>query len=207
MELDSLEEIERWVMSWGFHVKILEVKEKLLPDLDDNFAKSLGENFESMESLRKQVLDDLTSEEDRRYQHEVEEKIIDSVIAQNPFEVPRVMVDNYISSLLEEDRRRRPKVDDESRREQEVRELFGDAAVRTIKKYFILDAVRRQEEIELTQEDIDTKIASLAEGAGRSEDEVREFLKNPERRRSFESDLLDQKILGFLRDTVAVKAA
>ena len=190
-----------------FHVKVVEVKEKLLPELDDSFAKSLGEKFDSMDSLREQVRTDLESEEKKRHEHEIEEKIVDRLIEGNAFEVPKVMVSNYLSSVLEEDRRRRPQVEDEAARENEVRELFTDAAVRSIKKFMILEAVRRQENITLTDEDIDGKITSLAEGAGKPVEELRDLLKDPGRRRGFEGDLLDQKVLNFLRDVVAIKVA
>jgi trigger factor len=190
-----------------FHAKIVEVKEKLLPEIDDAFAKRLNEEVESLDDLKTRIKSDLVSEEDHRYEHDIEEKVIDQLIAQNSFDVPGIMVENYLASVVEEDRRRRPKVPDENQRIQEVRELFGDAAVRSIRKYFIMDAVRKQEKIELGESDIEERIKVLAENAGKPVEEVREYLNEPERRRSFESDLLDRTVLGFLRGKARVKDA
>ena len=188
-----------------FQVKVVEVKEKLLPEADDAFAKRLNSEVESIDELKERIQKDLAHEEEHRFEHDVEEKVIDQLIAHNEFEVPEVMVQNYLASVLEEDRRRRPQVDDEAAREKEVRELFRDAAVRSIKKYFIMAAIAKQEKIEPTEADKEARIAKLSENSGQSVDEVKNYLNHPERRRSFESDLADRKVLEFLRGRARVK--
>jgi trigger factor len=190
-----------------FHVRMTEVKEKLVPDLDDAFAKRLGDKFETLDALRAQIRKDLEEEEDKRYRHEIQEKAIDRLIERNPFEVPEVMVQNYLASVLDEDRRRRPGVEDEAAREKEVQELFRDAAVRSIRKYFILEAIRRQEAIEVTEEEVGERVQRLAEATGREEQEIRDYLRDPEHRRSLEGEMLDEKVLEYLREQVDVRAA
>jgi trigger factor len=190
-----------------FHVKVAEVKEKLLPDVDDAFAKRLNDQVDSLDDLKGRIKKDLEAEEDHRYKHDVEEKVIDRLIGENPFEVPVVMVENYLASVLEEDRRRRPNVPDETKRVAEVRELFREAAVRSIKKYFIMDAVGKQEGLEVGEEEVEARIASMAEDSGRSPEEVKEYFGHPERRRSLESELLDRKVMELLRGNARVKDA
>ena len=190
-----------------FHARVVEVKERHLPELDDALAKRVGESIESLEALREQIKSDLQSEEERRYAHEIQEKAIDRLIDDNPFEVPDVMVNNYLASIIEEDRRRRPQVEDESRREEEVRELFRDSAVRSIRKFFILDAIQNQEGIEVTEEEIAERVRKLSDSTGRPREEIERYLENPDHRRSFESELLDEKVMGYLRERVEVQAA
>jgi trigger factor len=188
-----------------FNVKVVEVKEKLLPEADDAFATRLNSEVGTIDELKQRIKEDLAHEEAHRFEHDVEEKVIDQLIAHNSFEVPEVMVENYLASVLEEDRRRRPQVPDEAARAGEVRELFHDAAVRSIKKYFIMDAVRKQEGIEVTDADVEARAAKLAEGSGKSVEEIRDYLTHPERRRSFESELMDRKVMEFLRERARVK--
>jgi FKBP-type peptidyl-prolyl cis-trans isomerase (trigger factor) len=109
-------------------------------------------------------------------------------------------VNNYILSVLDEDRKRRPNVPDEAEREREVREQFRGAAVRTIKKYFILEAVGKQEQIGVRAEDVDAKINELASEGRHAPDDVKAYFRNPQRRRSLENELRDRKILDFLRE-------
>ena len=189
------------------HATVVAVKEKLLPELDDAFAVRVDAKFDSVDALRNRIREDLESEEGRRFEHEVNEKIIAELIERNPFEVPEVMVRNYLTSLMEEDRRRRPNVEDEAKREQEIGELFREAAIRSIKKYVIVDAVRRQEKVELSEADIEARVSKLAESTGRPADEIREHLKHPDHRRSFENELLDEKVYDLLRENVEIQAA
>lgn len=190
-----------------FRVRVKEIKQKDLPELDDEFAKRVGEQFSTLESLKQKITEDLTRDEERRLEHETEETIIDQLISKNPFDIPEAMVRNYLASLLEEDRQRRPDVPDEAEREKEIKEQFQEAAVRTIKKYFVLEAVRKQEGIEVKREEIDGRIEELAgEGSHKPED-VKAFFARPERRKNLENELLDRKVLRFLRENAEVKVA
>jgi len=117
------------------------------------------------------------------------------------------MVDNYLESILEEDRRRRPRVPDEAARVKEVREIFRDAAVRTIRKYFILDAIKKQEKLELGEDELEAKLQSIAKDSGRPIDEVRAYFAESERNRRLRSDLLDAKVTELLRGRARVRDA
>ncbi len=190
-----------------YRVTVKEIKEKTLPDLDDALAKELGEQFTDLEALKSQIKEDLRKEEDKRRQHEIEERIIDRVIESNPFDVPEAMIENYFTSVLEEDRRRRPNVPDETERVREVREHFRGAAVRTIRKFLILEAVRKQENIVVTQEEIGVKIEGISKDGGDGADEIRKYFNHPERRRSIEGELLDNKAIEFLHKNADVEIA
>jgi trigger factor len=190
-----------------FQVKVSEVKEKLLPELDDNFAKRVDETSGTLLELKLRIRKQLEAEEDNRHRREVDEKIIDTIIEGNPFEVPEVMVENYLDSLVDEDRRQQGQSTIDPEREKEIRELFRTSAVRMIQKYFVMDAVRRQEKIELSADDVNQRIQLLAQGLGKSPEEIRQMVSHPERRRGFESDLVEEKTMRFLREHAVVKSA
>lgn len=187
-----------------FQVRLAEVKEKLLPEVDDAFAKRLDPNSAGLLEFRLRIRKELEAEEETRHRREVDDKIVDAIIAENPFEVPDVMVENYLSSLVDEDRRHRGGGKDEAR-DGEIRQVFRESAERTIRRYFVLEAVKRQEGIAVTSEDVEARIRLMAQHVGRPEEDVRRALAQPGRRRSFESDLLDEKAMAFLRDKAAVK--
>jgi trigger factor len=188
-----------------FRVRMTEVKEKMLPEVDDAFAKRVDPTSAGLLELRLRIRKELEAEEEARHRREVDDKIVDAIIESNPFEVPDVMVDNYLASLAEEDRRHRDGKADENR-ELEIRELFRDSAVRMIKRYFILDAVKRQEKIEVTAAEVAERVRGMAQHLGRPEEDVRRALEQPGRRRGFENDLLDEKTMAFLRDRAVVKS-
>jgi trigger factor len=189
----------------SFHVHVNEVREKLLPEADDGFAKRIDASIQTILELKLRLRSQLEAEEETRHRREVDEKIVDAIIAANPFEVPEVMVENYLGSLVEEDRRQREGVADEAAREKEIRDMFREGAVRAVRRYFVLDAVRRQERITVSREEVDARIQALAQGLGKPEAEVRALVASPERRRGFESDLVDEKTMSFLRERSAVR--
>ncbi len=193
--------------SRSFQVRVKEVKERLLPDSDDNFAKRIDPEVASLLELRLRIREQLNAEEESRYRREVDEKIIDAVAAVNPFEVPGVMVENYLESLIEEDRRQRDASTDHEARDQAIREGYRDAAERTIRRYFILDAVRRQENLTVAREEFDERIRAIAAQVGKPEAEVRAIVGQGRRRANLESDLLDEKAMALLRERTAVTAA
>ncbi|MCK5617902.1 MAG: trigger factor [Candidatus Krumholzibacteria bacterium] len=194
-------------MTKTFHVTAKEVKEELLPALDDAFAKNVAPDAESLEALKDRIREDLQKEEDSRYKHEIQEKIIDSLIEKNPFEVPDVMVENYLASLVDEDQRRRPQVESEEKRQKEIVELFHESAVRTVKKFVIMESVVRQEDLGVTDEEFEERIKSLAEGTSRPVEDVEKMFHDPQHRRRLASEIIDQKVLNFLWENADIGAA
>ena len=190
----------------SFHVAVTEVKEKLLPEVDDNFAKRIDPQVASVLELRLRIREQLKAEEDTRYRREVDEKIIDAVIQANAFEVPEVMVENYLSSVVEEDRRQRDRNADHEARDREIREGYREVALQTIRRYFILDAIRRQENLSVTRAEVDERIRAIAERMGKPEVEIRAMVEQGRRRASLESDMMDEKCMAFLRDRTSVQA-
>ena len=190
----------------SFRVRVTEVKEKLLPEADDNFARRIDPQVASLLELRLRIREQLAAEEESRYRREVDEKIIDSVMAANPFEVPEVMVQNYLDSLVEEDRRQRDGSADHESRDRAIRESYRGAAERAIRRYFVLDAIRRQEGIRVSREEVDQRIRIIAEEIGKPEAEVRSLLEQGHRRANLENDMLDEKAMALLRERTAVNA-
>jgi trigger factor len=190
-----------------FYVSLREIKEKVLPDLDDDFAKKIAEDIENLDELKKRIQKDLVEEEERRFDREVEERMIDRIIENNPFEVPEIMVDNYLTSLIEEDRKKRPNVPSEEEREREIRKIFHEVAARNVKKYFILLALKKKKNFTVTAEELDNKINEIVESSGEKTDEVRDYFKQDKPRSNLESQLEDEKIFSYLRENAVIKGA
>ena len=90
-----------------FNVKVLGIKEKVLPELDDEFAKGVGDGYESLEALRTSILDTLTQRTEWVARRSFEEKSLEEVIKGVSIEVPEVTTNREIDRLLEEQAPRR----------------------------------------------------------------------------------------------------
>jgi trigger factor len=190
-----------------FYVSLREIKEKVLPDINDEFAKKIAEDIENLDELKKRIHKDLIEEEERRLDREIEDKMIDRIIEKNPFEVPEIMVDNYLTALIEEDRKKRPHVASEEEREREIRKIFHDMAVRNVKKYFILLALKKQRDFTVAAEELENKINEIVESSGEKSEEVRAYFKQEKPLSNLRSQLQDEKVFSFLRENAVIKGA
>ncbi|MBW3660467.1 MAG: trigger factor [Gemmatimonadetes bacterium] len=158
-----------------FRISVDAVKEKVLPGLDDEFARSVGA-FDSLEDLRAHVRKNLEEEVDQQSRREVNEALIDQIIEANDIEVPEAMVDRYLANMMSD--RGGPlegRVPEE--RMEEMRKVLRPGAERAIRRYYILQrfaderGLRADDEAvhEAIAERIDTEETSVAEARRRLE--------------------------------------
>ena len=129
-----------------FAVSAHEVRERTLPELDDEFAKDLGEQFQTLDDLRQHLSGQLQQRWEYMAQQRLRSELINQLILKNDFELPESLVDNYLDSLEREhadhdrDHDHDPSHSDEERTQ----------ATRQLKSYLLLESVREQAEVEVT---------------------------------------------------------
>jgi len=144
----------KWVR---FRVRLKEIKEKVLPELDDEFAKDLG-NYESFKELWEKVKEDCLKEEEERIRHRLVEDLMDKIIEKNPFEVPESLVKNQLQYLiLEYSQNPRTK----SAEEISLDELT-DRAIKLVKTDLILEKIAEKESIRVEDKDVEEKLGEIS---------------------------------------------
>jgi trigger factor len=188
-------------VSYRFTVK--EVKEKRIPVLDDEFARKVDEKFESLDDLRADIRKRMLEEKEEEARRRTEEAAIDRILEANPFEVPGTMIDRYKSELAKEDERRResagvgPEEDEEKKKE--IEELFDRIARRSIKRFFLIDRIAAEEDIRVTDADIEAEIERIAGGSGRPVDEIRPYFeKGGEQRRNLMGRIRERRVFDLI---------
>ena len=161
-------------------VTVKAIKKRVLPELDDEFAKDLGD-FETLDALRGRVREDLEHEAKHAAERDVRGALMKQLAARVPFEVPASLVDREVDRRLEEfagrllDQRIDPRtagIDWNAFRESQrevAREAVGSAIV--------LDEVARREKLEVTESDLEAEIGRYAERSGRTPVAVRAALE------------------------------
>jgi trigger factor len=173
-------------------VRMLEVKAPEFPELDDEFAKSLGE-FEDMGTLRSRIREDLEKEAAREAERGVRMQLVQSVIQTNPFEVPRSMVQQYLERVLP---------GREGGDEQELLEMrtqMWPAAEQALKRMLVLERIAEMESLRATPAELDAKIDELAERLGRPRGEVIGQLRKSGRLDELEQEITEDKVFAYLR--------
>ena len=188
-------------VTYQFTVK--EVKEKELPEINNQFAAKIDEKFNTIDALKKDIKERLLEEKEREAKRKVEEEVIDKIIEKNPFDVPGSMIERFRKELENEDERRRamsgmPPEEDEKKK-KEIEGFFGKLARRNIKRYFLMGHIGALEKIEIGKEDMDKEIEKLADEGGRPLDEVKKVIaEGSENYNNLHSRLREKKIFEIL---------
>ncbi len=178
-----------------FVIDIKKVQEKKLPELNDEFAKKLGE-FESLDQLRSRVQEDLEKQELERAKNEAHEKAIDTLIKNNPFEVPEARINAYIDYVVEEAGNRQQGGEPPSR--DEIAQQYTEPGIRAIKRNRIIEYVAQKEKIKATQEEVDEQIRTMAQQYGTSFEEIKAALRKNGATNRIRNDIREKKTLDFL---------
>jgi trigger factor len=173
----------------------------VLPALDDEFAKDLGE-FESLELLRARVREDLEHEARHTAEREVRAELLKQLAARVPFEVPASLVDREIDRRLEDFARRLMEQQVDPREAgidwNAFRESQREVSREAVGGALALDEVARREGLEVTADEVEAEIARYGERTGRTPAAVRARLEKEGGMARIHSGLRREKAIDFL---------
>jgi trigger factor len=182
-------------------VKVVEVKEKILPALDDDFAKSLGE-FESLVALRAEVLKQLETRRRHDETRALQDKVVDAVLAQHAFTVPDSMVRRQVEHQIEHTREglRRQGVDpdkipwDYTKMRAELR----PAAEKAVRRALLLEAIAERDGIAPGDTDVDAEVDQIAQASQRPGPAIRRMMEKSGDLEALRHGLRDRMTLEML---------
>jgi trigger factor len=163
--------------TFDYTVKVLSLKQKSLPELNDEFAKELGE-FTSIEDVKKRIRENMEEEKRHTAEHEAKDKLVAELVKRNDFEVPEAMVDRQIDVRLERGLRalaaQGMRAEDMKKMDlNRLRAGQRDQALQEVKASLLLDKIADAEKIEVSDEEIDHEIEALATQTKQTSEAVR----------------------------------
>jgi len=186
-----------------FKVHVNEVKEIKLPELNDEFVKSIGQGIETLDALTENITSNLRvmSEEGASRRHE--EKIINAVAEISRVEFPPVLIEHEIDRLIAAHERElsqnKMSLEDylksREKSNEELREELRPLAIRQVTGSLVLSKVTESEEITVTDKEIDEEVAEMVQSAGEQVEEVRKIFQNEVTRKSLENVLITRKTI------------
>lgn len=194
-----------------FKIKINEIKEKKLPELNDEFAQKVG-NFKTVDDLKADVQQYLESQRERTNKINSENEVFKAVIDGAKVDIPQSMIDREANSLREEYKQRLAaqgidwdalvKAQGE---DQLLKNLDEDALVR-IKNSLVIDKIAKEESIKLEQKDLEAKFAQLGAAYGlKPQDLIKQLGQNPEMLASISQQAMNDKVREFLMENNKVE--
>ena len=178
------------------------LKKKVVPELNDDFAKETGE-AQSLEELRGKIRSDLEQGKRNKALAEERDALIKALIERNPFEVPKSMVERAIDNMLESRLRSMARMGMDPRRLNldfaRLREELRELATKEVKGALLFEAVAQKENIQATDADVEKKIEELASETKQAVSVVRKYFKSPEERQGLSLRLREEKTIEFLK--------
>lgn len=187
-----------------FKVNIKEILEKTLPELDDEFAKDLGE--ENLEGLKKKIREDLEKRLERESEDKLRGVVVKALLERNYFDVPPSLIENEMVRMRREFtynlQRHGIQVPELNR---EAEEKLKERAADNVKTSIILGAIARKEGIEVEDEEIEDKLAEVSRSVQVPFEKVREVYEKNNMIDGLEARLIEDKVLRFLIDESSVE--
>lgn len=189
-----------------FKIKINEIKEKKLPELNDEFAQKVGP-FKNVDELKADIQKYLESQRERANKQNSENEVFKAVIDSSKVDIPQSMIDREANSLREEYKQRLAAqginwdaLVKSQGEDQLLKNLNEDALVR-IKNSLVIDKIAKEENIKLEQKDLETKFAQLGAAYGlKPQDLIKQLGQNPEVLASISQQAMNDKVRDFLME-------
>ena len=182
-------------------VRVVEVKEKALPALDDEFAKGLGE-YQNLEELTTAVRKELEAQRERESRRALEEKVMDALLASHEFQVPETMVLRQVAHLIEHarERMRRQGVDPDQIKwdYEKLTEELRPGALHAVRRALLLEAIAEKEGVAPADADVEAEVEKIARASQRPAPAVRRLMEKSGDLEGLRYSLREARTLDFL---------
>ncbi|MGC2163647.1 MAG: trigger factor [Silvibacterium sp.] len=188
--------------SVAYDVEVKSIKKKIQPDLNDEFAKELGE-YDGIEDFKNKLREHLAADKERRLKAEAQNKLTDALVAHYQFPVPESMLQNQIDARLDRGLRALAAqgMRTEDMRKLDFARLRGaqrDAAIAEVKATLILDKIAEAEKVEVTDEEMEQELHILSVQTREPLDTLRARLTNEGALARIREQLRREKIASLL---------
>ncbi len=188
--------------TFSYAVKVGSIKQKSLPELNDEFAKQLGQ-FQTVDDLRKAVREQIESERKHEAEHAAKEKLVGELIQRNDFEVPDSLTEQQIDIRLERGLRALAAqgLTAEQMKKMDLQRLRAgqrEQAIHDVKAALLLERVAEEENIQVSDEELDRELESLARQSKQTSEAVRARLTRDGGLDRIRTRIRNEKTLDFL---------
>ncbi len=191
----------------AYFVQVKAVREKNLPEADDEFAKQL--KMESMDNLRAQVREDLVRMAGDRVRARQRSELLEQLSSKTKFDLPESIVARETQSMVEEIVRnqtaRGASREDITGQQDEIMETAGRHARDRVRIRFILDAIADQENVAVSDEDLNNHLRSMAARYGMEASAFRQELMKRDALEDMQQELRRQRVVDFLLEQADIK--
>jgi len=188
--------------SVNFKIKIVDIKELVLPELNDEFASNFGADLKDLDSLKNELKNAITSQEEKRIDSELKQRLLEKISEGIDFELPEVLVDAEIDfsarRLNDNLERSGSSLEKAGISEAGLKKEFRPASEKRVREMLILDRIAKQDEIDINDDDLEEGYGKLAESMGQDVETVKKYYEARGQVDALKEELLKEKTLNYL---------
>ena len=185
----------------SFHVKIKEIKEKVLPSLDDEFAKDLGD-YSSLEELKLKLKAEIEKEKERALERQLKDQMVNQLLQVNFFEIPDSLVEEQAKALASDTKLRLATQGVDLKNlgvsEEKLQQDYQEMARKQVRTFLILEKIADQEGITVTDGETEDRLREISERTRQKFDVVKRYYEKNGLIPEVKAGIMSEKTLNFL---------
>jgi trigger factor len=185
----------------SFHLRIKEIKEKILPLLDDEFAKDLGD-YSSLEELKVKLKGEIEKEKELALERQLKDQMVDQLLQANSFEVPEILVEEQAKAYASDTKLRLATQGVDFKNlgvsEDKLQEDYREMARKQVRTFLILEKIASQEGITVTDEEAEDRLREISERTHQKFDVVKRYYEKNGLIPEVKAGIMSNKTLNFL---------
>lgn len=197
----------------NFHVKVLGITEKQLPEIDDDFAQDTTE-FDSLEDYKADIRAKLLESKEEQAKNNMENALVEKAVENAEMDIPEAMVDSQVDQMVQEFQQRvsyqgisfEQYLQFTGQNPEAFRESMRPEAMRRIQSSLVLEAIVAAENIEATEEDLNKEFERMASMYQMEADQIASYMGEAEKE-NMKNDIAIQKAVDFIREQAVVTEA
>ncbi|MBW2449661.1 MAG: trigger factor [Deltaproteobacteria bacterium] len=185
-----------------FHVKLHEIREEILPELDDEFAKKLGQ-YESLDDLKNAITSNLNEGYQKRVEQELNEQVYQGLIEKTEFELPESMVDYELNNIIDEIEKTlayyNKSMEDQGLTKEMLAEKHLETAEKKVRRHLILGKIINQEKMALSDQELEEGFTDMAQAMNQPVEAIKNYYQqNQDNLDFFKHTLLEKKAIKLI---------
>ncbi len=192
-----------------FQVVLKEIREEVLPEIDDEFAKKLG-THKSLDELKKAITDNLKQGYVKRAEQELNEQIFTALLAKKDFEIPDSIVNYELENIIADAEKsftyHNTSMEQLGLTKESLSEKYRDTAEQQAKRHFLLEKIIEQENLTISDEDMEDGFKDMARTYNQPIEKIKDYYKqNNDKIEFFQQTLLEKNAIKLIIEKSAIE--
>ena len=193
----------------AFQVTLKEIREEALPEINDDFAKQLG-NYNTLDELKNAITDNLKEGYAKRVEQELNEQIFAALISQTEFEVPDSLIEYELGWILADAERSFAQynitMEELGLTWESFSEKYRDTAEKQARRHLILNKIIEQEKLTLANEDLENGFKKMSETSNQPLEKIKDYYEqNKDKLNFFKQALLEKQAIKLIMDNSLIE--